>query len=165
MKEKFDHQLKEAEDSERAALRRYTSCRQELAETGAELSTLRGQLEHSNERIKDLEAGYHRLQSERGQVKEVIKLEFQDALSQSEASLDTLARNLKESKANHRTELAEQQEKYDKQIADIHDKVRSTMARKDEALARLRQELTASRTRSDHLDELIKQQQDQILNA
>eukprot|EP00730_Choanoeca_flexa_P002680 TRINITY_DN11130_c0_g1_i1.p1 TRINITY_DN11130_c0_g1~~TRINITY_DN11130_c0_g1_i1.p1 ORF type:complete len:1042 (+),score=200.21 TRINITY_DN11130_c0_g1_i1:1345-4470(+) len=162
-KEKMERQLQEAEDSERASLRRYTTCRQELAEKDAQLGTMRGQLEHAKEKIVGLEAECAQLQSERQRLKDVLRLEFQESIAAGEATIERLNASIRELKAEHRNNLAQQQSMHDQQLSDIHEKIRATIEKKDETIGRLKQDLLTAQTRADHLNGLIQKQQEQLL--
>jgi len=104
-----------------------------------------------------------RLTGERDKVSDVIRVEFNDQLASAESENTRMRKDLADRRATHRTQLNDLQATKDKELNALHERVRHTIAKKDETIRTLREHADAATLRADHLEELLTSQRDQIL--
>lgn len=162
-REKYDAQLVDIEKSEQASLRRHNECKQRLAEAMEELATLRGSIAQKTKELDELKTENARLNKERDNVAQVVRVEFEESLASNEYTIETLRRELSEHKAQHRHELAEVQRAKDTELDNVHDRVRAAISKKDETIKSLREQFESAALRANHLEELLDRQRQKIL--
>ena len=163
VKDKFDAQLRDVEQSEQACIAKYNAARQRLVESNEECASLRGAMA---QRDRDLAAEREitsRLTSERDKVSDIVRVEFSDKLATAEAEVTQLRRTLSEARANHRGATADLQNEKERTLNELHEKVRLAIEKKDETIRTLREQADAASLRADHLEELLTTQRQQVL--
>ncbi|XP_048653417.1 centrosomal protein of 131 kDa isoform X2 [Marmota marmota marmota] len=94
------------------------------------------------------------LSRERGSLVEVVRQEFADRLAASE-----------EENQRVRAELAELQARQQLELDEVHQRVKTALARKEKAVSSLRRQHEAAMKRADHLEELLEQHRRPPLSA
>ena len=165
IQEKCDTQLRDAEKAERASLAKYAKAREQLAEVTAELATLRGQMAQLERDAADAQAVSSRLQRERDRMSDVIRLEFAERLAELEKEVETARQELREEKTARRSEVQELEARKEAEVDELHGKVKRALAKKDETVKSLREQVQAANTRADHFEQLLTRQREALLEA
>ncbi|XP_029417166.1 centrosomal protein of 131 kDa isoform X2 [Nannospalax galili] len=127
IRDKYEVELSELEQSERKLQERCTE--------------LKGRLGEAEEEEVNTQ-----LCSERGNLAQVVRQEFADQLAASEEENQRVRAELTELRARQQLELDE-----------VHERVKMALARKEEAVSSLRKQHEAAVKRANHLEELLEQ--------
>lgn len=163
VKDKFDAQLRDAEQSEQACIAKYNAARQRLVESNEECASLRGAMA---QRDRDLAAEREiasRLTAERDRVSDIVRVEFSDKLASAEAENVQIHKELEEARASHRDATANLQNEKERTLDELHEKVSLAISKKDETIRTLKEQVDAASLRADHLEELLTTQREQVL--
>ena len=161
-REKFNTQLSDAEESERAMLAKYNDCKQRLTTALEELADFKGQQAQRESAMTEMRSITDRLTREKDRMRDVVRTEFAEKLASLEHDVETARAQLSEARAEHRSELSHLQRGKDEELDAIHTRVQEAIAKKDKTIALLREQFQASAVRADHLEQLLEKQRKQL---
>uniref|UniRef100_A0A8C0K7U7 Centrosomal protein 131 n=1 Tax=Canis lupus dingo TaxID=286419 RepID=A0A8C0K7U7_CANLU len=147
LRDKYDAELSELEQSERKLQDRCTELKGRLGEAEGEGLRLQGLLRHKEKELARVTAVNEQLVGERSGLAEVLRREFADRLAASEEDTRVARAELAELRARQRLEL--------EQLS--REKVKLALTKKEEAVRSLRKQHEAAVKRADHLEELLEQ--------
>ncbi|KAG9331417.1 hypothetical protein JZ751_019176 [Albula glossodonta] len=142
------------EECERAA---------ENRETEAQLLHLQVLLRHKDQEVQDLSQIRDKLSEERRSLAEVIRQEFADRLVATEEENRRVKVEVSELRARLRLELERVTREKEEELAEVHQRVKSAILKKEETVNSLRKQHEAALKRADHLEALLEQQRKQLL--
>ncbi|XP_011814821.1 PREDICTED: centrosomal protein of 131 kDa isoform X4 [Colobus angolensis palliatus] len=146
LRDKYEAELSELEQSERKLQERCSELKGQLGEAEGENLRLQGLVRQKERTLEDTQAMNERLSSERSNLAQVIRQEFEDRLAASE-----------EETRQAKAELAALQARQQLELEEVHRRVKTALARKEEAVSSLRTQHEAAVKRADHLEELLEQ--------
>uniref|UniRef100_A0A2K6D4M2 Centrosomal protein 131 n=1 Tax=Macaca nemestrina TaxID=9545 RepID=A0A2K6D4M2_MACNE len=150
LRDKYEAELSELEQSERKLQERCSELKGQLGEAEGENLRLQGLVRQKERALEDTQAVSGRmneqLSSERSNLAQVIRREFEDGLAASE-----------EETRQAKAELAALQARQQLELEEVHRRVKTALARKEEAVSSLRTQHEAAVKRADHLEELLEQ--------
>ncbi|XP_024091404.3 centrosomal protein of 131 kDa isoform X1 [Pongo abelii] len=146
LRDKYEAELSELEQSERKLQERCSELKGQLGEAEGENLRLQGLVRQKERALEDAQAVNEQLSSERSNLAQVIRQEFEDRLAASE-----------EETRQAKAELASLQARQQLELEEVHRRVKTALARKEEAVSSLRTQHKAAVKRADHLEELLEQ--------
>ncbi|XP_063473377.1 centrosomal protein of 131 kDa isoform X44 [Symphalangus syndactylus] len=146
LRDKYEAELSELEQSERKLQERCLELKGQLGEAEGENLRLQGLVRQKERALEDAQAVNEQLSSERSNLAQVIRQEFEDRLAASE-----------EETRQAKAELAALQARQQLELEEVHRRVKTALARKEEAVSSLRTQHEAAVKRADHLEELLEQ--------
>uniref|UniRef100_A0A2K6D4L0 Centrosomal protein 131 n=1 Tax=Macaca nemestrina TaxID=9545 RepID=A0A2K6D4L0_MACNE len=146
LRDKYEAELSELEQSERKLQERCSELKGQLGEAEGENLRLQGLVRQKERALEDTQAMNEQLSSERSNLAQVIRREFEDGLAASE-----------EETRQAKAELAALQARQQLELEEVHRRVKTALARKEEAVSSLRTQHEAAVKRADHLEELLEQ--------
>uniref|UniRef100_A0A8C6Q7K3 Centrosomal protein 131 n=1 Tax=Nothobranchius furzeri TaxID=105023 RepID=A0A8C6Q7K3_NOTFU len=163
LREKFEAELRELEHSERAAVEKYQDLRKQQMETEGELIRHQALLRQKEKEIEDITQNRDKLVDERRNLAEVIRQEFADQLVMTEVENRRLKVDMSEVRAKLRLEVDRITREKEEELAEVHQRVRSAILKKEETVNNLRKQHEAALQRADHLEALWEQQRKHLL--
>ncbi|XP_075845993.1 centrosomal protein of 131 kDa isoform X1 [Microtus pennsylvanicus] len=154
VRDKYEVELSELEQSERRLQERCTELKGRLGEAEGEKERLQSLVRQKEKELEDVRAVNTQMCSERASLAQVVRQEFTDQLAASQEENQRLRAELAELRAHQQMELDE-----------VHQRVKIALARKEEAVNSLRKQHEAAVKRADHLEELLEQHRRPSLNA
>lgn len=146
LRDKYEAELSELEQSERKLQERCSELKGQLGEAEGENLRLQGLVRQKERALEDAQAMNEQLSSERSNLAQVIRQEFEDRLAASE-----------EETRQTKAELAALQARQQLELEEVHRRVKTALVRKEEAVSSLRTQHEAAVKRADHLEELLEQ--------
>uniref|UniRef100_A0A673K1V8 Centrosomal protein of 131 kDa n=1 Tax=Sinocyclocheilus rhinocerous TaxID=307959 RepID=A0A673K1V8_9TELE len=162
LREKYEAELRDLERSERAALQKQQEMREKHSEMEAELLRLQSLLRQREQEISDL-TQVTVLSDERRSLAEVIRQEFAERLVETEDENRRMKMEVSEAKARLRLEVERVTRAKEEELAEVHQRVKSAILKKEETVNNLRKQHEAAVKRADHLESLLEQQRKQLL--
>ncbi|XP_016427727.1 centrosomal protein of 131 kDa isoform X2 [Sinocyclocheilus rhinocerous] len=163
LREKYEAELRDLERSERAALQKQQEMREKHSEMEAELLRLQSLLRQREQEISDLTQARDKLSDERRSLAEVIRQEFAERLVETEDENRRMKMEVSEAKARLRLEVERVTRAKEEELAEVHQRVKSAILKKEETVNNLRKQHEAAVKRADHLESLLEQQRKQLL--
>ncbi|KAM6896924.1 centrosomal protein of 131 kDa [Xenentodon cancila] len=163
VREKYEAELRELEDSSRAAVGIQQELRKQQVETEGELIQLQAVLRQREQEMKDITRTRDKLAEERHSLAEVIRQEFADRLVTTEDENRKLKVEVSEVRARLRLEVERISREKEEELAEVHQRVKSAILKKEETVNNLRKQYEAALKRADHLEALWEQQRKQLL--
>uniref|UniRef100_A0A5F4W4H7 Centrosomal protein 131 n=1 Tax=Callithrix jacchus TaxID=9483 RepID=A0A5F4W4H7_CALJA len=154
LRDKYEAELSELEQSERKLQERCSELKGQLGEAEGENLHLQGLVRQKERALEDVQAMNQQLTRERSNLAQVIRQEFQDRLAASE-----------EETRQARAELAALQARQQLELEEVHRRVKTALARKEEAMSSLRTQHEAAVKRADHLEDLLEQHRRPALSS
>ncbi|KAL1779355.1 centrosomal protein of 131 kDa isoform X1 [Sigmodon hispidus] len=154
VRDKYELELSELEQSERKLQERCTELKGRLGEAEGERERLQSLVRQKEKELEDVRLVNTQMCSERASLAQVIRQEFADQLAASQEENQRVKAELAELRARQQMELDE-----------VHRRVKTALARKEEAVNSLRKQHEAAVKRADHLEELLEQHRQPSLNA
>ncbi|XP_041502407.1 centrosomal protein of 131 kDa-like [Microtus oregoni] len=154
VRDKYEVELSELEQSERRLQERCTELKGRLGEAEGEKERLQSLVRQKEKELEDVRAVNTQMCSERASLAQVVRQEFTDQLAASQEENQRLRAELAELRAHQQMELDE-----------VHQRVKIALARKEEAVNSLRKQHEAAVKRVNHLEELLEQHRRPSLNA
>ncbi|XP_012519625.1 PREDICTED: centrosomal protein of 131 kDa [Propithecus coquereli] len=154
IRDKYEAELSELEQSERKLQERCTELKGRLGEAEGESVRLQGLVRQKERALEDAQAVNEQLSGERSSLAQVIRQEFADRLAASEQETRQVKAELAELQARQRLELE-----------DVHQRVKVALAKKEEAVNSLRKQHEAAVRRAQHLEELLERHQPPLQSA
>ncbi|XP_036079306.1 centrosomal protein of 131 kDa isoform X1 [Rousettus aegyptiacus] len=157
IRDKYEVELSELEQSERKLQGRCTELKGRLAEADGERVRLQGLLRHKDKELADAQAVNEQLAGERGSLAQVLRQEFADRLAASEEENRQVKAELAALRARQQLELEQLTREKQAELEEVHGRVKKALAKKEEAVSSLRRQHEAAMKRADHLEELLDQ--------
>uniref|UniRef100_A0A8B9YYU4 Centrosomal protein 131 n=1 Tax=Bos mutus grunniens TaxID=30521 RepID=A0A8B9YYU4_BOSMU len=146
LRDKYEAELSELEQSERKLQERCAELKGRLGEAEGENVRLQGLVRQKEKELADVKAVNEQLTGERSSLAQVLRQEFADRLATSEEENRQTKAELAELRARQRLELEQL----------TREKVKMALAKKEEAVSSLRKQHQAAMKRADHLEELLE---------
>ncbi|NXV45670.1 CP131 protein, partial [Uria aalge] len=163
IRDKYEVEFQELERSERKLQERCNELKGRLAELEGESIRLQGLLKHKELEVEEIQKVRDQLAQERSSLAEVIRQEFADRLVGTEEENKRLKAEMVEMRARQRLELDMVVREKDKELEEVHRRVKTAVARKEENVSSLRKQYEAAVQRADRLEALLEQQRKQLL--
>ncbi|KAM7381114.1 hypothetical protein PAMA_012107 [Pampus argenteus] len=163
VREKYESELRELERSERTAVEKQQDLRKQQMETEGELIRLQGLLRQKEQEVEDVTRTRDKLVDERRSLAEVIRQEFADRLVMTEEENRRIKVEVSEVRARLRLEVERVTREKEEELAEVHQRVKSAILKKEETVNNLRKQHEAALKRADHLEALWEQQRKQLL--
>ncbi|XP_029869059.1 centrosomal protein of 131 kDa isoform X2 [Aquila chrysaetos chrysaetos] len=163
IRDKYEVELQELERSERKLQERCNELKGRLAELEGESIRLQGLLKHKEQEVEEIQKVRDQLAQERSSLAEVIRQEFADRLVGTEEENKRLKAEMAEMRARQRLELDRVVREKDKELEEVHRRVKTAVMRKEESVSSLRKQYEAAMQRADRLEALLEQQRKQLL--
>ncbi|KFO35698.1 centrosomal protein of 131 kDa isoform X2 [Fukomys damarensis] len=154
VRDKYETELSELEQSERRLQERCTELKGLLGEAAGEKERLQALVRQKEKELEDVRAVNTQLSGERSRVTQLVRQEFVDQLAASE-----------EENRQVKAELAKLQARQQLELDEVHRRVKIALAKKEEAVSSLRRQHEAAVKRADHLEELLEQHRRPPLSA
>ncbi|CAB1433966.1 unnamed protein product, partial [Pleuronectes platessa] len=161
--EKYEAELRELQRSERTAVEKQQELRRQQADTEGELIRLQALLRQKEQEMEDITQTRDKLSDERRCLADVIRQEFADRLVQTEEENRRMKVEVSEVRARQRVEVERVTREKEEELAEVHQRVKSAILRKEETVSNLRKQHEAALKRADHLEALWEQQRKQLL--
>ncbi|NWS61773.1 CP131 protein, partial [Chunga burmeisteri] len=163
IRDKYEVELQELERSERKLQERCNELKGRLAELEGESVRLQGLLKHKEQEVEEIQKVRDQLAQERSSLAEVIRQEFADRLVGTEEENKRLKAEMAEMRTRQRLELDRVVREKDKELEEVHRRVKTAVVRKEENMSSLRKQYEAAVQRADRLEALLEQQRKQLL--
>ncbi|NXK21304.1 CP131 protein, partial [Arenaria interpres] len=163
IRDKYEVELQELERSERKLQERCNELKGRLAELEGESIRLQGLLKHKEQEVEEIQKVRDQLVQERSGLAEVIRQEFTDRLVGTQEENKQLKAEMVAMRARQRLELDRVVREKDKELEEVHRRVKMAVARKEESVSSLRKQYEAAVQRAEHLEALLEQQRKQLL--
>ncbi|XP_033923294.1 centrosomal protein of 131 kDa isoform X2 [Melopsittacus undulatus] len=163
IRDKYEMELQELERSERKLQERCNELKGRLAELEGDGIRLQGLLKHKEQEVEEMRKMRDELAQERGGLAEVIRQEFTDRLVGMEEENKRLKAEMAEMRSRQRLELDRLVQEKDKELEEVHRRVKTAVLRKEESVSSLRRQYEAAVQRATHLEALLEQQRQQLL--
>lgn len=163
VREKYEVELRELERSELAALEKHQEMKKKQTEMEGELMRLQSLLTQREQEITDITQIRDKLSEERRSLSEVIREEFAERLVVMEDENRRMKVEVAEVRARLRLEVERLSREKEEELAEVHQRVKSAILKKEETVNTLRKQHEAALKRADHLEALLEQQRKQLL--
>ncbi|KAI5103481.1 centrosomal protein of 131 kDa isoform X2, partial [Silurus meridionalis] len=163
VREKYEAELRELERSELAALEKQQEMKKKLTEMEGELLRLQSLLTQKEQEITDITQIRDKMSEERRSLAEVIREEFAERLVVMEEENRRLKVEVAEVRARLRLEVERLSREKEEELAEVHQRVKSAILKKEDTVNTLRKQHEAALKRADHLEALLEQQRKQLL--
>ncbi|KAM9462346.1 centrosomal protein of 131 kDa isoform 3-T3 [Clarias gariepinus] len=163
VREKYEAELRELERSEQAALEKHQEMKRKQVETEGELLRLQSLLTQKELVIADLTQIRDKMSEERRSLAEIIREEFAERLVVMEEENKRMKVEVAEVRARLRLELERLSREKEEELAEVHQRVKSAILKKEETVNFLRKQHEAALKRADHLEALLEHQRKQLL--
>ncbi|KAL2297844.1 hypothetical protein Nmel_016409 [Mimus melanotis] len=140
IRDKYEVELQELERSERKLQERCNELKGRLAELEGESIRLQGLLKHKEQEVED------------------IRKEFADRLVGTEEENARLKAEMAELRARQHLELDRLVQEKDRELEEVHRRVKAAVLRKEESMSSLRKQYEAAVQRANLLESLLEQQ-------
>ncbi|CAG5135244.1 unnamed protein product, partial [Candidula unifasciata] len=171
LREKFEADTRELEQSERRAVKKYNEIKAKLAELEGENERAKVIIKQKEQEMLDNKKLIEKMNSERSHVSDIIRQEFADRIVATEEENKRIKHEISELRARHRIELEKAHAALDdlrkaneEEMEKVHQRVKQAIVKKEEVVAQLKQQYQAANKRADHLEGLLEQQRKQLLN-
>lgn len=165
IRDKYEVELQELERSERKLQERCNELKGRLAELEGESVRLQGLLKHKEQEVEEIQKVRDQLVQERSGLAEAIRQDFADRLLGTEEENKRLKEEMVEMRARQRLELDRVAREKDRELEEVHRRVKTAVVRKEESVSSLRKQYQAAVQRADRLETLLEQQRQQLLDA
>ncbi|XP_070707874.1 centrosomal protein of 131 kDa [Pempheris klunzingeri] len=163
VREKYEAELRELERSERAAMEKQQELRKQQMEMEGELIRLQAVLRQKEQENEEISQTRDKLAEERRSLAEVIRQEFADRLVMTEEENRRMKVEVSEVRARLRLEVERVTREKEEELAEVHQRVKAAILKKEETVNHLRKQHEAALKRADHLEALWEQQRKQLL--
>ncbi|KAK3529115.1 hypothetical protein QTP70_016547 [Hemibagrus guttatus] len=163
VREKYEAELRELEHSEQVALEKHQEMKKKQSEMEGEILRLQSLLTQREQEITDITQIRDKLSEERRSLAEVIREEFAERLVVMEDENKRMKVELAEVRARLRLEVERLGREKEEELAEVHQRVKSAILKKEETVNTLRKQHEAALKRADHLEALLEQQRKQLL--
>ncbi|NWV54792.1 CP131 protein, partial [Daphoenositta chrysoptera] len=157
IRDKYEVELQELERSERKLQERCNELKGRLAELEGDSIRLQGLLKHKEQEVEEIRKRDHLSQGRRG-LTEVIRQEFAIRLVGTEEENSRLKAEIAELRARQQLELDRLVREKDRELEEVHRRVKAAVLRKEESMSSLRKQYEAAVQRANLLESLLEQQ-------
>nr|BAT46536.1 centrosomal protein 131 [Tokudaia muenninki] len=154
VRDKYETELSELEQSEHKLQERCTELKGRLGEAEGETERLQSLVRQKEKELEDLRAINTQMCSERASLAQLVRQEFAQQLAASQEETQRVKAELAELRARQQVELDE-----------VHRRVKTALAKKEAAVNSLRKQHEAAVKRADHLEELLERHQESSLSS
>uniref|UniRef100_A0A3Q1B9C5 Centrosomal protein 131 n=1 Tax=Amphiprion ocellaris TaxID=80972 RepID=A0A3Q1B9C5_AMPOC len=140
VREKYESELRELERSERTAVEKQQELRKQQMETEGEMIRLQALLRQKEQEIEDVTQTKDKLADERRSLAEVIRQEFADRLVVTEEENRRMKVEVSEVRARLRLEVERITREKEEELAEVHQRVKSAILKKEETVSNLRKQ-------------------------
>ncbi|NXG08475.1 CP131 protein, partial [Sakesphorus luctuosus] len=158
IRDKYEVELQELERSERKLQERCNELKGRLAELEGDSIRLQGLLKHKEQEVEEIRKVQDQLAQDCSSLIEVIWQEFMDKLVGMEEENAQLKAEMAELRARQRLELDRLVRDKDRELEEVHRRVKSAVLRKEESVSSLRKQYEAAVQRANLLESLLEQQ-------
>ncbi|XP_061565059.1 centrosomal protein of 131 kDa [Cololabis saira] len=162
IRDKYEAELRELENSTRAAVAKQQELRKQQVETDGEMIRLQAALRQKEQEAEDVTRSRDKLAEERHSLAEVIRQEFAERLVATEEENRQLKTEVSEVRARLRLEVERISREKEEELAEVQQRVKSAVMKKEETVNNLRKQHEAALKRADHLESLWEQQRKQL---
>jgi 5-azacytidine-induced protein 1 len=145
LKEKYEKEIVDLEESEREAKNKYIETKKKLVEDEDVIINLKATIDQLQSQLETSKALVLKLQSEREEMKEVVRAEIQTEMESLQKELDSV----KSSR--------------DGEIQQLYSRVKVSIARKDEILEEVTRDHKALQDKCAYLENMLEQQRKEYL--
>nr|XP_046232926.1 centrosomal protein of 131 kDa isoform X2 [Scatophagus argus] len=163
VREKYEAELRELERSEKEAVEKQQELRKQQMEVEGELIRLQAVLRQKEQENEEVAQSRDKLVEERRSLAEVIRQEFADRLVTTEEENRRMKVEVSEVRARLRLEVERVTREKEEELAEVHQRVKAAILKKEETVNSLRKQYEAALKRADHLEALWEQQRKQLL--
>ncbi|KAJ8377645.1 hypothetical protein AAFF_G00254900 [Aldrovandia affinis] len=163
VREQYETELKDLEESQRALQDRHTALKQRQGDTEAQLLHVQMLLRHKEQELQDLTQIRDQMSEERRCLADVIRTEFAERLVQTEEESRRMKVEVSELRVRLRVDLERVTRQKEEELAEVHHRVKAAILKKEETVSALRKQHEAALKRADHLEGLLEQQRKQLL--
>lgn len=171
LREKYEKELNQSEQSEKDINRKYLEIKKELLQVQGDNETLRVTVKQKGRETDDLKALLEQLQKEKSNFEDVVRQEMADKIARTEQESKNVKIELSECKARHKAELEDYRKQIERvekskeeEMEEVHKRVKAAVEKKEENVRQLKQQYDAALKRADHLEGLLQQQRRQLLD-
>ncbi|XP_021928718.1 centrosomal protein of 131 kDa-like isoform X5 [Zootermopsis nevadensis] len=175
LKEKFDAEVKDLEDSEKSIKTKYNETKGKLVEKEDEVISLKANVRQLGKELEEARKIVDRLSGERTEVKEIVRREFINQMAAAEHENIRLREEMVELRTRHRMELSSKVDEVARMMTDKEEQlqqvynrydgntyficeVKLAVAKRDETIQKLKSQHESALKRCSHLEELLEQQ-------
>ncbi|KAJ7425113.1 centrosomal protein of 131 kDa [Willisornis vidua] len=158
IRDKYEVELQELERSERKLQERCNELKGRLAELEGDSIRLQGLLKHKEQEVEEIRKVQDQLAQECSGLIEVIWQELMDKLVGMEEENSQLKAEMVELRTRQRLELDRLVRDKDRELEEVHRRVKSAVLRKEESVSSLRKQYEAAVQRANLLESLLEQQ-------
>ncbi|KDR14818.1 5-azacytidine-induced protein 1 [Zootermopsis nevadensis] len=165
LKEKFDAEVKDLEDSEKSIKTKYNETKGKLVEKEDEVISLKANVRQLGKELEEARKIVDRLSGERTEVKEIVRREFINQMAAAEHENIRLREEMVELRTRHRMELSSKVDEVarmmtdkEEQLQQVYNRVKLAVAKRDETIQKLKSQHESALKRCSHLEELLEQQ-------
>ncbi|KAJ3607857.1 hypothetical protein NHX12_024908 [Muraenolepis orangiensis] len=163
VRDKYELELRELEHSERASVEKQQQLRKLQTETEGELIRVQGLLRQREREMEDVVQSRDKMAEERHSLAQVIRQEFAERLVETEEENRRMRAEVSEARARLRLEVERVTGEKEAELAEVHQRVKSAILKKEETVSSLRKQHEAALKRAEHLEALWEQQRKQLL--
>ncbi|XP_054625101.1 centrosomal protein of 131 kDa isoform X2 [Dunckerocampus dactyliophorus] len=163
VRETYEVELKELERSLRAAAEKQQEMRRQHSETEEQLMRAQELLSQKEEELENVTQSRDQMLAERRGLTEVIRQEFAERLRAAEDEKRRLNVEVSEARARLQQEVERVTKEKEAELDEVHQRVRSAILKKEEAVSALRRQHEAALKRAEHLEALWEEQRRQLL--
>ncbi|XP_047465469.1 centrosomal protein of 131 kDa isoform X2 [Mugil cephalus] len=163
VREKYEAELAELERSEKTAVEKQQELRKQQMESEGELIRLQAALRQKEQEVEDVTQTRDKLADERRRLAEVIRQEFAERLVVTEEENRRMKVEVSEVRARLRLEVERVTREKEEELAEVHQRVKAAILKKEETVNNLRKQHEAALKRAEHLEALWEQQRKQLL--
>ncbi|NWU36168.1 CP131 protein, partial [Hylia prasina] len=158
IRDKYEVELQELERSERKLQERCNELKGRLAELEGDSIRLQGLLKHKEQELEEIRKVSEEQSQAHASLTEVIWQEFADRLVGTEEESARLKAELAELRARQHLELDRLVREKDRELEEVHRRVKAAVLRKEESMSSLRKQYEAAVQRANLLESLLEQQ-------
>ncbi|XP_057572702.1 centrosomal protein of 131 kDa isoform X4 [Hippopotamus amphibius kiboko] len=140
LRDKYEAELSELEQSERKLQERCAELKGRLGEAEGENVHLQGLVRQKEKELVDVKAVNEQLAGERSSLAQVLRQEFAEQLAASEEENRQVRAELAELRARQRLELEQLTREKQAELEEVHGRVKMALAKKEEAVSSLRKQ-------------------------
>ncbi|XP_061611317.1 centrosomal protein of 131 kDa isoform X3 [Phyllopteryx taeniolatus] len=163
VRETYEAELKELERSLREALDKQQELRKQHTDTLQQLDAVKDVLRQKEQDVQMVTQNRDRLLEERHGLASVIRQEFSARLLLAEEDAQRTRLEADEVRAALRAEVDRMTKEKEDELQQVHQRVKSAILKKDEAVDALRRQHEAALKRAEHLEALWEEQRRQLL--
>ncbi|XP_077406756.1 centrosomal protein of 131 kDa isoform X2 [Vanacampus margaritifer] len=163
VRESYEAELKELDGSLREALDKQQELRKQLLDALQQADALKDALRHKEQDLHVVTQNRDRLLDERHGLALVIRQEFSARLLQAEEAAQKARAEADQVRVALQAEVDRITKEKEAELQEVHQRVKSAILKKDEAVSALRRQHEAALKRAEHLEALWEEQRKQLM--